>query len=270
VSPEEVIEKLAPLRPVWAFEDVPISLCLYPWVVPDGKGARIAYPGQRRDGKRWGMSAAYDPREEHYMLPSEVVRARPPAPQFAVTAAPVFDVILDPAVTRPVLMAHRSFKGALREGFRTASERPGLAEAIAVYTAASKRIEKPHRTYDERFLAMLGYVLESEALPVEFLTLRTRFGDLAGFQILWIGARELIQVFRFVVPQAVYATRLFDDAALRRAHGVEPTLSSRLNVGDAYRLRGLLHYKMALRPVELRPYFNVLRRDEDADYEQPA
>jgi hypothetical protein len=251
----ETIAALEKMGPIQTFEDVPISLCLYPWVRAGDGCAVISYPGQRRHGHRWGMSGAWDGRSCHYMLPASALIAKPPAPGLRVTAAPVFDVILSAEKSVPALLKRSAGVAA---DYSVSSSPPSPDEAIDIFTSAMDRIDDPHPTYQDRFKSMLARVL-SGGLPVSFFTVRAGWACV-GFKVIWLGCSEPISVFTFTAAGHTSASRLMWAAALE-AHGS-------INAGDAYRLPGLLRFKMEMKPAELRPYFNVLLHDEIADYEQ--
>lgn len=238
------------------FEDVPISLVLYPEyrlqenrLVKEHEGRMVP----------WGMSGTWMGEGEHLMLPQAQLLSRPPQPGLLVECAPAFDFVYDAVDVTARLENHSRVKRIRKRNLYHFQEVIGsdlpLLEMQTVFRQAMVRLTAPHPEFEALFLQLL------EELDCHFLTqnlrvvLVKRGTGLVGFQLLWIAGAQQFQVHRYIVPEHLDATRLLD------LHLAEMASHDRLaiNVGDAQGLPGVQQYKFSLKPAELRSYFNVVR-----------
>lgn len=257
----EVVEQLTAMGPHLTFEDMPISLALYPWVTVDNGVCRIDWPGQKRHGQRWGMSGTWDRQTDHYMLPMSVLNRKTPLRGY-VTAHQVFDFIYTPESIAQACLKnnhyHRSQRIADRLSVRIGDLDPD--EAILIYDQAHSSFA--HDAYRQRLLDLL-HVLPAAYLSPYVMTMQLLLdGVVIGWLACWIEAGQCTSVLRYVTETHKNHTRWFDNEfAQVCARNAIKTISQ----GDAHRNPGLTAYKFSLSPVELRPYFNVLAHEEEMD-----
>jgi hypothetical protein len=255
-----MVQALTELTPHLTFEDMPLSLALYPWVEVQDGFCVINWPGQPRHGKRWGMSATWDRTEDHYMLPAAVLAKHKPNSAY-VTAHQVFDFIYTPNGLIDACEANSHYRQSTHNDL-LAVEYKALDpdEAMHVYTDAGT--EEPHPTYTVRLFEMLK-TLDAAWLAPYVFTMQLRLGaTLIGWMVNWLEGDTCTQVFRYVKRQHKGHTRFFDAVMAQYCVRIDIPF---INLGDAHRLPGLAAYKFSLGPHLLQPYFNVLSRCEEMD-----
>jgi hypothetical protein len=266
-SVHELLEALSPLGPFRTFEDIPLSLALYPVLRFDGSFLRIREDGSNRAGKRWGMSSTWDGREEHYMVPQECLLVKRPREDHYLTAAQVFDFVYE--IPRMIEAAARNahFKKAAKLPVRVIQAPPDPRAMFAIFKRFSRILDPPFEGYGDRMrdlLKGLSMACVRKHLACFYLY---REAGLVGFALMWIDGVTCFHTHRFIVSEERNLTRYFD---VEIARSVASEFGcSKINIGDAHGLPGLGAYKLSLRPAQLVSYFNVLGRKEMIDHVQP-
>lgn len=238
------------------FEDVPISLVLYPEyhlqegrLVKDHQGRKVP----------WGMSGTWNGTGEHLMLPQKQLLSRPPEAGLLVECAPVFDFTYDACDIKTTLASHSRVKRIHKRNlyhFREVIGSDLPVQAMkTVFSQAMVRLTAPHPDFEVLFLQLLDELdchFLSQYLRVVLVTCGP---ETVGFQLIWVAGRQQFQVHRYIVPEHLDATRLLD------LYLAEVAMHEQLavNVGDAQGLPGVQQYKFSLKPAELCAYFNVVR-----------
>lgn len=263
-------------RPHLAFEDVPISLALYPFLHVESNALVVRGTGQRRDGKRWGMSATWERGHEHYMVPSRLVVSSaaahggmPDPTRLNLTTAQPFDFVYEPFELEGRLRRTKHARSSEKnEGLRF-DRIKARHWAWAIESIFKEQgFELPEGGH-EAFVDLLEFADELEQFEClgAFLD-----HELIGFAMLWhehASPDDLLAHTTFVAHRCMRRslrrhTQLFDSfiAGVAWVNG-----STELNRGDALRLPGVASYKLAMRPVRLDPYVNFLERAEAMDHE---
>lgn len=262
---DQLVGDMIKLGPARTFEDVPISLCLFPFLVPENGSLVVRGTTQRREGYRWGMSASWNGKTPHYMLPASILFQKPPRRPMHVTCCQVIDFIYD-----PVEMAEKLAKDSWVK--RSSREMIGVGPLSPNTETRSQQImgivrEQPFAkgAWLERFqlLSQMQRLAQMHAIGVYDCA---KGVDLIGFAMLWIESQTCFVVHRYLLPTHRRHTRLVD---FKIAIAATKLGCTELNLGDAHRLPGVFSYKLELHPLRLGHYVNVLDHEEAFDHEQP-
>lgn len=262
---EQLIGRMISLGPARTFEDVPISLCLFPFLVPENGSLVVRGTTQRREGHRWGMSASWNRKTPHYMLPASILHRQPPRRPMHVTGCQVIDFIYDPVEMAEKLArdswVKRSFKEMIGIGPLPAD--PELKSQQVMGIVREQPFAKG--AWLERF-----HLLSQIQRPSQMHTIGVydcaKGIDLIGFAMLWIESKTCFVVHRYLLPTHRRHTRSVD---FKIALAATKLGCTELNLGDAHRLPGVFAYKLELQPLRLGHYINILDHEEAFDHEQP-
>lgn len=252
--------------PCRSFEDVPLNLCLYEILQVENGAVVVRNSGQVRDGIRWGMSQAYTPGEQHYMLPNEFARVQLFKAPILLTGAQPFDFIYHTGslVERLERDAHtdRSIKDKIEV------VRVPLRDLRDHYnTILDDQTFTTTHSWREQFNVLMHNDRLDSLEKFHAFAARDAIGNTIGFALLWNDGETCFHVHRYLFKAMRKHTRFFDYSL---ADFASDEYLCEVNIGDAHRTTGLMQYKMELRPFNLGHYVHALYHVEMMDHERPS